>query len=251
MLLGWRWRVEMRTVIPGALAIGVLTWVVVDFAIAGPSGLGVPALVPAELFVIGSIALLVIGLRFYRDPERVPPETENVILSPADGRVIYVKQVEKGSSLVSTKGGRKFELKEIMATDSFAEAAYLIGIDMNVLNVHVNRAPIGGTIVLHKRVSGKFLSLRRPESAVQNERVTSIIDGGRFSVAVVQIASRLVRRIVSYRQVGDSVTIGQRIGMIKFGSQVDLAIPELEGLRVVINAGDEVRAGVSVVARYG
>ena len=84
-----------------------------------------------------------------------------------------------------------------------------------------------------------------------NERVTTIIDSGTFKIAVVQIASRLVRRIASYLGEGDRVRIGQRIGVIRLGSQVDVAIPEIENLRINVKPGDEVRAGVSVIARYG
>jgi phosphatidylserine decarboxylase len=84
-----------------------------------------------------------------------------------------------------------------------------------------------------------------------NERVTTVIDNSTFRVGVIQIASRLVRRIVSYIKEGDSLEIGQRIGVILFGSQVDLAIPELQNLRIEVRQGDEVTAGISVIARYG
>lgn len=250
-LLGWKWRVKMNTVIPGAFVIGGLTGVIVSVIDSMLLDLAIPAVVFIELFFIFFMAFLVIILRFYRDPERTPPETENVILSPADGEVIYVKEIERGSSLVSTKGGRQFELTEMMATDSLADAAYLVGIDMNMLNVHVNRSPIQGKIILQKHINGKFLSLRRPESDTLNERVTTVIDNGQFRIGVVQIASRLVRRIVSYSKEGDRVAIGQRIGMIRFGSQVDVAIPELENLGIVVRRGDSVKAGVSLIARYG
>jgi len=249
--LGWKWCMGMRTVVPGALVVGVLTWAIVDTVDSLLFDLGVPGVVLLELFLIPMIPFPVIMIRFFRDPERTPSETENVILSPADGRVVYVKDVEKGSSLVSTKGQRQFKLGEIMATDHLSNARYLIGIDMNILNVHVNRAPIAGRIVMQKHINGSFLSLRREESEVLNERVSAVIDNGEFKVGVIQIASRLVRRIVSYLEEGDTVTIGQRIGMIKFGSQVDVAIPELDSLRVMVKPGDEVRAGVTVVARYG
>jgi phosphatidylserine decarboxylase len=122
---------------------------------------------------------------------------------------------------------------------------------MNILNVHVNRSPIDGKIVLQKYIKGSFLSLRRPEAETCNERVTTIIDNGQFKIAMIQIASRLVRRIVSYLKEGDMVAIGQRIGMIAFGSQVDVAIPQLENLKITVKPGDRVRAGVSIVARHG
>lgn len=249
-LLAWKWRINAKIAILGAIVTGGLTGFIVNW-IDSSANLGMAALVFIELFLIFLMAFLVIILRFYRDPERSPLETENVILSPADGKVIYVKEIEKGSSLISTKGEKRFELNEIMATDLLTDIAYLIGIDMNMLNVHVNRSPIGGKLVLQKHTKGRFMSLRRQESDIVNERVTTIIDNGVFRIGVVQIASRLVRRIVSYLKEGDSVGIGQRIGAIIFGSQVDVAIPGLENLKIHVKPGDEIRAGVSVIARYG
>lgn len=250
-LLAWKWRIKMNTAIPGAFVIGGLTGVIVGLINSMLSDLSVAALVFIELSLIFLIVFLVIILRFYRDPERTPPQTEKVILSPADGEVIYVNEIERGTSLVSTKGNKRFELSEMMPTDSLADVVYLVGIGMNMLNVHVNRSPIAGKIVLQKHIGGKFLSLRRPESETQNERVITIIDSGELRVAVIQIASRLVRRIVSYLKQGDAVDIGQRIGVIRFGSQVDVAIPELENLEIIVTPGDEVKAGISVIAKYG
>ncbi|MBE9502269.1 MAG: phosphatidylserine decarboxylase family protein [Chloroflexi bacterium] len=250
-LLAWKWRIKMKIAIPGAVVIGGLTGFIVSGINSLPANFSMAALIFIELFFIFAITFLVIIFKFYRDPERVPLETEKVILSPADGKVIYVKEIEEGSSLVSTKGEKRFELSEIMATDSLSDVAYLIGIDMNMLNIHVNRSPIGGKIILQKHTKGKFLSLRKQESDILNERVTTIIDNGAFRIGVVQIASRLVRRIVSYLKDDNSVRIGQRIGAIIFGSQVDVAIPEMENLRICVKPGDEVIAGVSVIARYG
>ena len=249
--LAWRWRVRMKFAIPGGILIGGLAgWIASWIDVSVPE-IDMPELILVELALIGALALMAISVRFYRDPERSPEETENVIISPADGRVCYVNKVEKGSALVSTKGSRKFHLHEIMDTDVLTDVAYLVGIDMNILNVHVNRSPIRGQAVLRKRVEGSFMSLRKPEAEVLNERVTTVIGDGRISVGVIQIASRLVRRIVSYVKEGDSVEMGQRIGAIVFGSQVDVAIPDLEHLRVEVKPGDEVKAGVSVIARYG
>ncbi len=92
---------------------------------------------------------------------------------------------------------------------------------------------------------------RKQESDILNERVTTIIDNGEFRIGVIQIASRLVRRIVSYLKERDGVRIGQRFGAIVFGSQVDVAIPKMENLRIDIKPGDEVIAGISVIAKYG
>jgi len=250
-LLGWKWRLQMTMVVPGALLIGALSAIVVSAIETTTVDLRLWAMMLIELLLIVLVTFACIVLRFYRDPKRVPLETGNVILSPADGKIIYVNSMREEVSLVSTKGDRSFELKEITATDLLTDAAYMVGIDMNVFDVHVNRAPIAGKIILQKRVNGRFVSLRRTDAEVLNERVTTVIDNGRFRVAMVQIASRLVRRIVSFRNEGDSVSIGQRIGMIKFGSQVDVVIPRLKSLEVIGTPGDRVKAGVSVIARYG
>ncbi len=250
-LIAWKWRINIRIAILGAVVIGGLAGFIVNWIDSATAGLGMSVLVLIEFPLILLIPLLTIFARFYRDPERFPQETENVILSPADGMVIYVNNVEKGSSLVSTKGKRKFELDEITSTDLLTNTAYLIGIDMNMLNIHVNRAPIEGKIIFRKRTRGVFMSLRKQESEIVNERVTTIIGNGKFKIGVVQIASRLVRRIVSYIGEGDRLDIGQRLGAIVFGSQVDVVIPELEKLRIEVKPGEEVKAGVSVIARHG
>ena len=249
-LLAWKWRIKIKVAIGGGVIIGALTGLIIS-QIAYTTELNTAILVIIELPMILLITGIIIFTRFYRDPERTPTVTEGVILSPADGTVVYVNKVEKGTALVSTKGQRKFRLDEIASTDLLPNTTCLVGIDMNILNIHVNRAPIAGKIAFQKRTAGKFISLRREESDILNERITTIIDNGTFSVGVVQIASRLVRRIVSYIKGDDELKIGQRIGAIVFGSQVDLAIPELENLIIVTKVGDEVKAGISIIARYG
>ena len=232
-LIAWKWRIKIRTAILGGIVIGGLSGFIVSQIDSAFAGLNMAILVLIELSLILIMPFLVVIARFYRDPERSPVEIDNVILSPADGKVIYVNKVEKGSSLVSTKGDRKFKLDEITSTSLLADVAYLVGIDMNLLNVHVNRSPIAGKTIFWKHTKGKFISLRKQESDTVNERVTTIIGNGTLRVGVIQIASRLVRRIVSYVKEGDSLEIGQRIGAIVFGSQVDVAIPELKNLRMI------------------
>jgi phosphatidylserine decarboxylase len=249
--LAWKWRVRASIAVAWAITVGIVAGLVAAWIDRSAGSLALAALLLIELSLIVALTALALIVRFYRDPERSPPEVENVILSPADGKVIYVNAVEPGSALVATKGPRKFRLDEIAGTGLVDNAAYLVGIDMNVLNVHVNRAPIRGGVVFRKRIGGRFMSLRRPESESINERVTTVIENGSFSVAVIQIASRLVRRIVSHVQEGDSLEIGQRIGAIVFGSQVDVVLPGLEGLRLEVKPGDDVLAGLSVIARYG
>lgn len=249
-LLAWKWCIKIKIAVIGGIIVGVLAALIIS-QIEIATGLNWAILVLLELPLILLITGIILISRFYRDPERIPTETENVILSPADGTVVYINGVEKGSTLVSTKGKRTFRLDEIAETDLLPDTAYLIGIDMNILNVHVNRAPIAGKTLLRKRVPGSFISLRRQESEIVNERVTTVIGNGKFNVGVIQIASRLVRKIVSYIKEGDELAVAQRIGAIVFGSQVDLAIPELENLSIEVKNGDEVKAGITIIAKYG
>lgn len=200
------------------------------------------------LILIG-IILCVIFL-FYRDPERMTTKKENIILSPADGMVRYVKKVTKGKIPFSNKKGNQLRIDELAKCDLLKNGLYLIGIEMNIFDVHVNRAPIGGKIVYQENHKGKYLSLRNIRSAWENERVTTVIDSGHFIIGVIQIASRLVRRIVSYLPKGSEVKIGQRFGTIKFGSQVDVVIPALHGLQIKVKKGQRVQAGTSIIAQY-
>ncbi|UCF55735.1 MAG: phosphatidylserine decarboxylase family protein, partial [Deltaproteobacteria bacterium] len=196
-------------------------------------------------------SIVVILLRFYRDPDRIPPHGENHIVSPADGKVMYVKEVQQGKVPLSVKGGKQFELVELTRFNLIEKPAYLIGIEMSILDVHVNRAPIQGKIVMQNRINGGFISLKKPEAVLRNSRLTTVIENGSVRIAVIQIASRLVRLIASYVKPGDELSLGQRLGMIKFGSQVDIVIPKLEGLQILAEAGRKVKAGVSIIAHYG
>jgi phosphatidylserine decarboxylase len=249
-LLGWKWHVSIRVALPAGIILGALAGFIAGRISEAAGGIHLIWLLPVEFALVIGFTAAIILIRFYRDPERTPAETDDVIISPADGKVIYINSVEKGSALVSTKGKNSYRLDEIISTDLLPDAAYLVGIDMNVLNVHVNRAPIQGDVIFRQLTQGKFLSLRRQDSEVLNQRMTTIISNGTFGVGVVQIASRLVRSIISFVNVGEKLKLGQRIGMIVFGSQVDVAIPRLDNLKIEVNQGDEVKAGVTVIARY-
>jgi phosphatidylserine decarboxylase len=189
---------------------------------------------------------------FYRDPDRVGPDDPGLVLSPADGTVIYVRQLEPGEALRSEKNGALIILDEIRETDFAQEALWQVGISMVFTDVHVNRAPVQGllTFVCHK--PGKFLSLRREEALNLNERQTLIIEnqGQDMQVMLVQIASRLVRQIVAYVQEGQPVNRGQRVGMIRFGSQVDLFLPVRKVRQPSVKIGQRLQAGTTVIARY-
>lgn len=200
------------------------------------------------LELIGGLVLLF--LRFRRDPERVPPETDRVILSAADGEVMYVWNIDENSTAIVRKGTRNYQLNELLGTNLASRKVYVIGVGMNFLDVHVNRCPISGLVRLIKHIDGKFISLGKDEAPFINERLTTIIENDFISIAIIQIASRLVRRIQSYLNVGDHVDAGQRLGIIRFGSLVSIIIPNREDVRIEIKPGDHVLAGTSILARY-
>ncbi len=202
-----------------------------------------------DFFLIITTFSLLLLWRFYRDPERISPEDESAILSPADGKIIYIKKIEKGKIPFSEKKGKTFSLNDFIQADVLPHEGYLIGIAMTYLDVHVNRAPISGRINLIKHIKGIFISLKRKEAVIQNERALIIVDGKHFKLGIVQIASRLVRKIVPYIKEGQEVDKGDRIGMIKLGSQVDLILPKISSLEIKVHPGDKVKAGSSIIAQ--
>jgi phosphatidylserine decarboxylase len=165
-------------------------------------------------------ALAAFCLYFFRDPEReVPPGA--VAVSPADGKVVAIK------------------------TESPARTR--ISIFLNIFDVHVNRTPIGGRITSVKYQKGQFLVASREEASTQNEMNTVTVEGDGTSVTFKQIAGLIARRIVFNKGVGDTVRTGERVGLIKFGSRVDVEFgPEWQ---IVVKPGMRVSAGSTVIAR--
>ena len=243
--LAWKWELGVRRVAVATVGLSVIAALVV--ALLDPSALVRAVLVCA--LTLGA-AFAILAYRFYRDPERAAPDIQSdVVLSPADGEVIYVRRSEGGLLPCSTKKGRDYELVELTKTPLRADDAYVIGIAMSFLDVHVNRAPIAGKVRLRKHFPGRFGSLGRPEMVYENERATTIIEREDIEIAVVQIASRLVRQIAAYVDVGENVALGQRIGVIRLGSQVDVVLPVRPGVRVEVRAGQRVWAGQSILAQ--
>lgn len=169
------------------------------------------------------ILLAAFFLWFFRDPERVIPEAPGLIVSPADGKVTLVETVE-----------------------TVAGPQRRISIFLNVFNVHVNRAPIAGNVQLIDYQKGKYLNAMNPESAVANERNYVEVAGELCTVAFTQIAGLLARRIVFQKKVGDWVHRGERVGLIKFGSRVDVVFPV--SCEVQVRVGQIVHGGSSVLA---
>ena len=245
--LAWKWQLGMRRTGFGVVGIAVLAGV----AVAGVPGLSVAV---SAVLGVGLVLVLSFGTlayRFYRDPERSPPAGDGLVVSPADGEVVYVKRSRDGQLPVASKHGVSVGLEELTHTALHERDAVVVGIAMSFLDVHVNRAPIAGRVVLSRHFPGRFGSLKRPETVFENERTTTLIAGSRLEIAVVQIASRLVRQITSYVRDGQEVNLGQRIGIIRLGSQVDVVLPQRRDLCVLVGEGDRVTAGVSVIATVG
>jgi len=182
------------------------------------------ACVPAAL---GGLAVA-----FFRDPEREPPGDADVLVSPADGRVADIEEVRED---------------EFLGAD-----AVRVGVFMSVFNVHVNRAPLDGTVVFRDYRPGKFLNAMSAAASSANE--CSLVgierpDGTR--VLVKQIAGLIARRIVTACEVGGAVRRGERIGMVKFGSRLEVYVPVSAGLELDVAVGDAVRAGSSALGRLG
>jgi phosphatidylserine decarboxylase len=199
-----------------------------------------------SIFIIGSLVSLITMIRFWRTPYRTVTATSKEIISPADGKVIYIKEINKDEVPVSIKNAVRAELNELMPFRSEEEKFWLIGINMTLFDVHKNCSPIDGMIIYNQHFKGKFLSLKNKNALIENERNTYIIQNMNIKVGVVQTASRLVRRIDSYKKVGEKVKKGEWIGMIRFGSQVDLAIPFEASLKVNVN--QQVYALKSIIA---
>jgi phosphatidylserine decarboxylase len=166
-------------------------------------------------------------LNFFRDPERVVPQEPGVAVSPADGKVIKV---------------------ETMRDPMTGEDRTAICVFMNVFNVHVNRMPVAGRIARISYFGGKFLNASFDKASTDNERNSLLIeDNDGRSWTMVQIAGLIARRIICWGEEGDSLGRGQRFGLIKFGSRVDLYLPvEYEP---IVRIGDKVFAGQSILAR--
>lgn len=244
------WKLSWRIGIFGTAFVGMMSGMALWLLQRWVGILPTWTLILLSISAVGFISICSIAFRFYRDPQRKVPAEEGILLSPADGCVLYVKPFSDGEIPMADKRQKSYTLDEFMKTDLLSLGGLSIGIEMNILDVHVNRSPMQGSILFLKHVPGQFLSLRKPDSPFLNERKSFVIENGLFRIGVVQIASRLVRSIISYVKEGDTLEAGQRFGMIRFGSQVDLIIPHIPGLQVTVKEGLRVRAGETIVARY-
>jgi phosphatidylserine decarboxylase len=251
LLAAAKWKIPLR--VAGLGGVGVLLLAAVPFLWVYPACSTTGTLIAAffgQVTLTLGLAAASLMFAFWRDPERVPPETSGVILSAADGRVAYITAIDDSSVPLVTKHGQDYRLEELIGTSLVTGPAWVIGVEMHFLNVHVNRCPIEGQVRLVKHMPGRFLSLRKDEAPFVNERLTTVVEGPLLSVGVVQVASRLVRRIQSYLSVSQPVSAGQRLGMIRFGSLVAVVMPQRQDIDIQVKVGESVTAGVSVLARY-
>lgn len=171
----------------------------------------------------GTLAVFMVF--FFRDPERDSPDDDSLVISPADGRVVVVSRVEPGSENSATQ----------------------ISIFLSPLDVHINRSPIAGEItgVVYKR--GAFHVASRDIASVENEQNIVTVRGQKLTIVFRQIAGALARRVVLWRKKGDRVAMGERVGLMKFSSRMDVLVPS--EVEVLVREGQRVIGGITVLGR--
>ena len=213
-------------VLPTALA-GVIVALLLSSNLTGVAA-GIGWLLAATLGVVG---LLIFW--FFRDPHRHIPQGEGLVVSPADGKVVTVEEIEY---------------------DEFIDGpAVLIGVFLSIFNVHINRAPVACRVIGLRYRPGKCLNALRPESARENEQLAVRIESNLPShrpMIVRQITGAIARRIVCWLKPGDELAAGEQFGMIKLGSRTELLLPKEEGLEIRTKVGQKIQAGSSILAEY-
>jgi phosphatidylserine decarboxylase len=193
---------------------------------AVPLVVGIVALALHWNWLGGLLILLgVFVLYFFRDPERIPPQDPTSIVSPGDGRIMEVVE----ESLNGAPGLR-------------------ISVFLSVFDVHVNRSPVAGRITNIEYRTGKFYAAMRGRASAENEQNSFTVESDHGIVVFKQIAGWVARRIVCWKSKGDSVVRGERVGMIRFGSRMDIWLPG--GVEIVVKPGQHVAGGTSILARW-
>ena len=190
---------------------------------------GVGALAGHPAALVPLVLAVAFCCYFFRDPERVAPDDERLVVSPADGRVLAVVEEREERYL---KG-----------------PATRVSIFMSPLDAHVNRAPVAGRVTTIAYRPGKFINAELDKASEDNERNGIVLDSVHGPVGVVQIAGLVARRIVCFVREGDALAPGERIGLIRFGSRLDVWLPP--AARVLVAEGQTAIAGETVLARFG
>lgn len=205
----------------GFSAVGLLT---VYFALLYIPG--IPIIVK-QVYVVFSVVIYLLILQFFRSPKRISPKDDNLIYSPADGKVVVIE--------------------ETIEEEYFQEKRRMISIFMSPLNVHVNWLPISGKVAYQQYHPGKYLVAWHPKSSTENERNTLVLENERISILLRQIAGKVARRIVSYASPGLKGEQGGEFGFIKFGSRVDIFLPL--DTEITVTIGQRVRGKETVLGR--
>lgn len=198
------------------------------FVLNGAIGYFLPEQVWLQnIFILLSVVFLIIILQFFRNPSIRPTLGDNLIISPADGKVVVIE--------------------EVMETEYFNEKRIQVSVFMSPFNVHVNRNPIGGIVKYFKYHPGKYLVAWHPKSSTENERTTTVIEHpGKVQILFRQIAGALAKRIVWYVKEGQPVSQAGEMGFIKFGSRVDVFLPLDANIKVELN--QVVKGGRTILA---
>jgi len=194
---------------------------------------GLPLLVLGGVFYllhwnVAAVVLMLLALfvfSFFRDPERVIPTEAGALVSPGDGRVVVVTDEEHEG-----RAGKR------------------VSIFLAVWNVHVNRSPAAGTIAKMEYRPGKFLAAMLERASLENEQNVFTLSTAAGEIVFKQIAGLIARRVVSWKKVGEKVARGERIGLVRFGSRVDLWVPK--DAEILVKVGENVKGGSSVLARW-
>lgn len=177
------------------------------------------------VFFIITLGLLLFLISFFRIPNRTHTINDNLIICPADGKVVVIE--------------------ETIDTEFFKDRRLQVSVFMSPANVHVNRNPISGTVVYNQHHKGKYLVAWNPKSSTENERHTVVLQKGEKQILVKQIAGALAKRIINYLEIGSEVKQTEEFGFIKFGSRVDLILPIGTQLNVKLN--EVVKGGITVI----
>ena len=204
-----------------AIFVGVLN--ILNFSYLFP----ISTIAAWAVFII-TVAFFLFIVSFFRMPVRALTISDDAIVSPADGKVVVIEEVEPD--------------------EFYKEKRIQLSVFMSPANVHVNRLPIAGNIVYNKYHPGKFLVAWHPKSSTDNERWSVVVENSKGSILCKQIAGALARRICNYTTVGQSFKQCDEYGFIKFGSRVDLLLPV--GAKIHAKIGDVVKGGVTVLASW-
>ena len=178
-------------------------------------------------YLLGKVIFLFLlfSLYFFRDPKRFVPKLENSFVSPADGKILEIKDI---------------------FSEKLGQDCYKISIFMSVFDVHINRAPFKGKVREKIYNNGKFFNASLDKASEENEKMTYIVENESFTYSVTQIAGLIARRIISYVNENDMLETGDKLGMIKFGSRAEVEIPR-DIININVSVGQQVYAGETIL----